>query len=82
MTKILKIEPDKYDYYEDIAVFRVDKETHKAEYILEDALEWTPTEADIEKLYNSNADTYKLDLPDDLEDMQDLFAPDVKLELA
>ena len=56
MTTILKIEPAKYDYYEDIALLRVDKKTHKTEYIFDDETEWKPTETDIEKIYN---DIYK-----------------------
>ncbi len=84
MTTILKIEPDKYDYYEDIALYRVDKKTHKTEYICDDETEWKPTEEDIEKKYNSLYinDVSKLEFPEDMEMMlKDFFVSDVKLEL-
>lgn len=83
MTKILKIEPDKYDYYEDIAYFRVDKKTHKVEYIFDDETEWKPAVEDVEKLYNSyNSEMSKLEFPEDLEMLQEDFVSDVKFELA
>ena len=84
MTTILKIEPAKYDYYEDIALLRVDKKTHKAEYIFDDETEWKPTEEDIEKKYHSAYinDVSKLEFPEDMKMMlKDFFVSDVKLEL-
>ena len=82
MTTTLKIEPDKYDYYEDIAYYRVDKKTHKAEYIFDDETEWKPTEEDIEKRYHEYGnDMVKLGFPEDLEILQDEFISDVKFEL-
>lgn len=84
MTTILKIEPSKYDYYEDIALLRVDKKTHKVEYIFNDETEWKPTDTDIEKIYNSVYinDVSKLEFPVAMDTMlKDFFESDVKLEL-
>lgn len=84
MTTILKIEPAKYDYYEDIALLRVDKKTHKAEYIFDDETEWKPTDTDVEKVYNDIYinDISKLEFPVAMETtLKDFFTSDVKLEL-
>lgn len=84
MTTILKIEPNKYDYYEDIALFRVDKKTHKVDGICFNETEWEPTDTDIEKLYNSTDinDVSKLEFPEAMDTMlKDFFESDVKLEL-